>query len=90
MSQATTSLLPSSALRQWTSVSRYRNLFCVAGEYVCLFLVHVANYLVITRHDLWGLPAWTPLLSGLLTVILTGCLMHRIGLIGPEASHHLH
>jgi len=82
-------LLPVSDLRQWTRVSPYRNLACVAGEYACVGLLHAASLTVILNlpSAWWGILLAIPVV--LLTIFFTGCLIHRIGLLGHEASHNL-
>lgn len=89
MSQSTESLLTSTELRKWTEVSRFRNLACILGEYLCLLALHAANiYLMVNPHG-WEAAGWLVVPMGIFTILMTGCLMHRIGLLGHEASHGL-
>ncbi|MEM1296324.1 MAG: fatty acid desaturase [Verrucomicrobiota bacterium] len=89
MSQANQPLLASTELRRWTRVSPFRNLVCIGGEYLGLLSLHFAAIYCLTHFEGWGVPVWGSWLVGIVTVLLTGCFMHRIGLMGHEASHGL-
>lgn len=41
------------------------------------------------RYEDWGWPVWSLLPVALLTILLTGCVIHRIALLGHESSHYL-
>ncbi len=89
MSQASQSLLSADELRRWTVVRPYRNLVCVLGEYAGLALLHAAAIYALRHLESWGWGAWTAIPISLAAIILTGCFMHRIGLLGHESSHGL-
>jgi fatty acid desaturase len=82
-------LLDSSRLREWSRVRSGRVLVRLLLEYVWAGLAAgVAVWFHVMRAR-WGIhPAWeVPVV--LMMVFLTGCLQHRIALIGHEASHGL-
>ncbi len=58
-----------------------------------MITVQAGGILVMTHLDDWGLQGWSRVIWSIPIampfVILTGCLMHRIGLMGHESSHHL-
>ncbi|MDF1810773.1 MAG: fatty acid desaturase [Verrucomicrobiales bacterium] len=85
MDRAASPLLRSDELRQWTKVSNSRNLLCLATEYFLLFVLHFTNVYLIKSGTPWPLL----FLFGSFTILMTGCLIHRIGLLGHEASHGL-
>ena len=82
-------LLAPSSLRRWTQVRRLENLACVLFEYVCIALVHAVAFAVFKQREDWGWPFWVNFPVGALTVIATGIIIHRIGLLGHESSHNL-
>lgn len=84
MKRASNRLLESDELRRWSKVSPWRNLLHILFEYLIIFAVHAINiYLFMKVGGVWVLP------FGIFTFIITGCIMHRIGLLGHEASHKL-
>ncbi len=89
MNQSQQSLLEPSELRQWTQVSPYRNLMSISGEYFALFVIQAGAIIVMENLGNWGLGSWVGVLVAVVTILLNGCLMHRIGLMGHEASHGL-
>jgi fatty acid desaturase len=82
-------LLAAASLRRWTQVRRFENLACVLFEYLCIALLHAGTLFVFSHRAAWGWPAWVELPIGAVTVIVTGILIHRIGLLGHESSHNL-
>lgn len=82
-------LLSSSELRPWLQVEAPRSLFALAVDYLCLLALHgSALFLLHQRPDgPLGLLVAIAILP--FTIFLTGCLIHRIGLLGHEASHYL-
>lgn len=84
MKRASHRLLKPDDLRRWTKVSPWRNLACIGCEYLAIAIVHTINI-----HLFMKVGGWVVLPFGIFTFIITGCLMHRIGLLGHEASHKL-
>ncbi|MBU6302525.1 MAG: fatty acid desaturase [Verrucomicrobia bacterium] len=82
-------LLAVDSLRRWTRLQPYSNLAAVGFEYACLLVVHAATILFLLQRDDWGLPIWMTVPVGLVTFVFTGVVLHRIGLLGHESSHHL-
>jgi len=82
-------LLAVASLRKWTRLQPFSNLAGVAFEYVCLFGLHAFTIAFLLHRAEWGIPGWTVAPVGLLTFVLTGVVIHRIGLLGHESSHHL-
>ncbi|MDF1752318.1 MAG: fatty acid desaturase [Verrucomicrobiales bacterium] len=85
MNRTGSPLLRSDELRQWTKVSNSRNLVCLGVEYLWLLLLHSVNFYLIQSEAGWAVI----IPFGIFTVLMTGSLMHRIGLLGHEASHGL-
>ena len=58
-----------------------------------MLLVQASAFFVMTHLDDWGITGWArfwwSIPIALPFVILTGCIMHRIGLMGHESSHHM-
>jgi len=82
-------LIDNQTLRKQSRVSSWGNLTFLLLDWVCVFLV-----VAIALAFEWGRRTWG--ISWLWTVsvwmpcgIVIGCLQHRIGLMGHEASHNL-
>lgn len=82
-------LLDSDSIRQWVRVHPLRNLGCLAMDYAVLALVQAALIYSLSHLDDWGLSKLWAIPIGMVGVVLTGCIIHRIGLMGHEASHHM-
>jgi fatty acid desaturase len=82
-------LIDSPTHRQRPKVHASKNLFWLALDYLAAALV-ITGTIYFWRHSAdWGLHfAWNIAL-GIVSVILVGCLQHRIGLMGHEASHYM-
>ena len=82
-------MLDAHELRKWTPVSRWRNLASLLRDYAIIGVIQVAAVFALTHLDNWNQSLFWAIPIVLVTVILTGCLMHRIGLMGHESSHYL-
>jgi len=85
----TRQLLESQEVRGLSALLPGRNLLHLAGDYACFFVVLGAAVASFENREAWGLG---PVLSGLIgvaTVLISGAFLHRIALMGHEASHHL-
>jgi fatty acid desaturase len=82
-------LLDSGSLRRFTTLIPGRNLGHVLMDYLGVILLHVAAVWIFENWRDWGWPRWALFPVGTVTVLLTGCMIHRIALIGHEASHYL-
>ncbi|MBL9154784.1 MAG: fatty acid desaturase [Verrucomicrobiales bacterium] len=82
-------LLDSASIRRWSRVRQWTNLgwlaldYLVAAASTALALWFHFHYQDWGLHWLWHLPVWGA------AIIINGCVTHRIGLMGHEASHHL-
>ncbi len=80
-------------LRNWAKVRPLRNLLGISIDWLCMIFVQATGIFILTHLDDWGLTGRERVLwsipIGAPFVILTGCLMHRIGLMGHESSHHM-
>ncbi len=89
MSQASSTLLDSKSIRGWSRVRAWDNLAFLALDYLVaaaatgLALWFHFHYREWGLHWAWHLPVWGA------AIIINGCVTHRIGLMGHEASHHL-
>tara|TARA_R110002096_G_scaffold273422_9_gene467267 strand:- start:1503 stop:2636 length:1134 start_codon:yes stop_codon:yes gene_type:complete len=54
-----------------------------------VFCLHFVAIYCLTHFEDWGVASWVSWIVGAFTVLMTGCFMHRIGLMGHEASHGL-
>lgn len=82
-------LLDAASLRKFTTLIPGRNLAHVLGEYLCAGVLHVAAISVFEHWREWGWPVWSLIPVALATILLTGCIIHRIALLGHESSHYL-
>ncbi len=82
-------LIAPARLRTWTAHLPYRNLWPLVIDYSCVAALHGTAIYIWTHLDTWGWSRWWLLPLSAATIVLTGCLIHRIGLMGHEASHYL-
>lgn len=82
-------LLDAASLRRWTLLIPGRNLFHVLFEYALLLLMQGLTFWFFCQAEQWGVSWWGRGAVGLAVFVLTGCFMHRIALLGHEASHYL-
>ncbi|MBU6300135.1 MAG: fatty acid desaturase [Verrucomicrobia bacterium] len=82
-------LLDAASLRKFTALVPGRNLVHVFGDYACAALLQAGAITVFERYEDWGWPVWSLPPVALLTILLTGCVIHRIALLGHESSHYL-
>lgn len=82
-------LLDPASVRKWTTLKPLRNLLHVLAEHAQILCLQAGAILLFERADDWGLPLWTLVPAALLTIVLTGILIHRIAMLGHEASHSL-
>jgi fatty acid desaturase len=83
------SLLDAASLRKFTTLIPGRNVGHVLLDYLCLAILHGVAITVFENCRAWGWPAWILIPVGLITILLTGGIIHRIALIGHESSHYL-
>jgi len=82
-------LIDSESLRVQSEVTPWRNLVFLLLDWICVFaVVAIAvgfEWNRLERGFSWGwtVPVW------LFSALVLGCLQHRIGLMGHEASHNL-
>lgn len=82
-------LLDSPSVRRWSRVHRWTNLGCLLLDYLVAALSTTGalwfhfHYWQWGLHWLWHLPVWGA------AMIINGCVIHRIGLMGHESSHNL-
>lgn len=88
-SASSTRLLDARSLRNWTQPIPGRNLLHVLSEYVLLLLLQGSTFWFFSHARGWGVPWWLQGFVGLAAFFLTGCFLHRIALLGHEASHYL-
>ncbi|MCB1064421.1 MAG: fatty acid desaturase [Verrucomicrobiae bacterium] len=89
MSQASSKLLDSSSIRAWSTVRTWNNLVFLALDYVVAAIATGLALWFHFRYQDWGLSWWWHLPVWGAAVIINGCVTHRIGLMGHEASHNL-
>lgn len=87
--QPTMHLLDAQSLRKWTALTPGRNLFHVLSEHALLLLVQGLAFWFFTQAGAWAVPMWARVAVGFATFVLSGCLLHRIAILGHEASHYL-
>lgn len=81
--------LDSASIRRWSKVSPYANLASLGLDYLVAAMVSAAAIWFHLRHGDWGLhwlwqiPVWSA------AMLVNGCVIHRIALMGHEASHSL-
>ena len=80
-------LLTSAELKKWTRIRPGVMIGAIAGEYYCLMLLLVSSVYTIENLGAWSLPSWLVVPIGLFTITIAGCLMHRLCILGHEASH---
>ncbi|NNE93793.1 MAG: hypothetical protein HKN23_19250 [Verrucomicrobiales bacterium] len=82
-------LIPPKDLRSYARVRPFENLFWLALDYLTLAISTGAaiwfhfRYADFGLHWAWQIPVWG------LAILINGCVSHRIGLMGHEASHNL-
>lgn len=86
---SSTRLLDPPRLREWSQVRPWAGLVHLFLEYVCVALVAGAAIEFHLLRGAWGLGPFWEVGVILVAAFLVGCLQHRIGLIGHEASHGL-
>jgi fatty acid desaturase len=82
-------LLDSPTLRTWTKVHTSKNLAWLALDYLTATIVIAATIYFWRQSADWGLHYSWNIVVGIVAVIVVGCVQHRIGLMGHEASHYL-
>ncbi|MCB1234544.1 MAG: fatty acid desaturase [Verrucomicrobiae bacterium] len=87
--QAEGSLLDAATVREATRVRPFANLGALAIDYLVAIVATGGAVFFQIHHRDWGLhPAWiVPV--WIAAAVVNGCVQHRIGLMGHEASHHL-
>ncbi|MCB1088275.1 MAG: fatty acid desaturase, partial [Verrucomicrobiae bacterium] len=86
---ASTTLLDSPSVRRWSKVHRWTNLGYLFLDYLVVAIATGITLWVHFHRQAWGwhwaweLPFW------IAAVVINGCVTHRIGLMGHEASHNL-
>lgn len=89
MSQSSTKLLDSRSIREWSLVRPWTNLIFLSLDYLVATVSTTAALWFYFHYQEWGLHwAWLVPVWGA-AVIINGCVTHRIGLMGHEASHNL-
>ncbi|MCB1230750.1 MAG: fatty acid desaturase [Verrucomicrobiae bacterium] len=89
MAETSSKLLDPRSVRDWSRVHAWTNLGFLALDYlVAAAATFIAvwfhfHYQQWGLHWLWNIPVWGAV------VIINGCVTHRIGLMGHEASHNL-
>jgi fatty acid desaturase len=83
------SLLDAASLRKFTTLIPGRNLAHVGVDYLCVVILHAGAIAVFENGRDWGWPIWSLFPVALGTILLTGCIIHRIALLGHESSHYL-
>ncbi len=75
-------------IMQLRQVDNHTNLFYLAIEYFCLFLVIGGAVTFAEYRQTWGLPwSWNvPVFAA--AIILIGALQHRLAGLGHESSHY--
>lgn len=86
---ANSPLIDSGSLRNWTALIPGRNVLHVLSEYALLILLQATAFWCFHRAEAWALPRWSLIGLGAVTFVFSGCLLHRIALLGHEASHYL-
>lgn len=85
----TGNFLDSKSIRAWSVVRPWTNLIYLALDYAVAAIATGLALWFHFRHEAWGLHwAWQVPVWGA-AVIINGCVTHRIGLMGHEASHNL-
>ncbi len=82
-------LLDAPSLRQWTRLRPYRNLMALAVDWTCAIALAVGVMVFFHNMDTWGISLWWCVPVSIATFLINGCLIHRIGLMGHEASHYM-
>ena len=83
------SLLDSASIRKWARVSPYANLLSLALDYLVSAVATGLAMWFHIRHEEWGLHwAWYIPVWGT-AMLVNGCVLHRIALMGHESSHYL-
>ena len=82
-------LLDSDDLRKWTKVHRSRNLLCLLLDFLSAAGIITSTIYFLNHRAEWGLPWIFNIPVTAIAIFLVGCIQHRIGLMGHEASHYL-